>query len=410
MSEKEKDDIDNNTKDESLMSKFFKGNDLIRIKKYLASLALLVLLVLGLIFFITINNQKIKHQAKSLDKNISNINTAKDAIPGDVLWQEHLEEKMLDEQKARERDKLTLTENLQKVQKSQSEASNLISKSLEKDLSNLRNEIERLRQDNFNLAQNFKEISRVKNQPTLNSESPISNLNIESKVDNSPKDISWYIPAASYVKGVLLHGVAAFTGAYAQEEPQIVTIRLTDLASLPRGFDHDIEGCRVITSAYGNLSSERVLLRLETLSCVDRKTKKSLETKISGYVVGNDGLSGIKGRVVSMDLKYLNNAAVGGVLNGIAGAIRPDVSNDIQLFTNSQQPKDKSLLSKFGNNTASSVAGTTNALVDYYLKRAESIQPVIEIPSGVSVTMVITQGVYLGSKNIKNVIANERQK
>ena len=71
MSEKEKIESDASIKPNSLLNKFFKGNDLLRIKKYLTTLVLGILLALGLIFFITINNQTITQQTKNIDKNLS---------------------------------------------------------------------------------------------------------------------------------------------------------------------------------------------------------------------------------------------------------------------------------------------------------------------------------------------------
>ena len=60
----------------------------------------------------------------------------------------------------------------------------------------------------------------------------------------------------------------------------------------------DIARCHVTGAGYGQLASERAHVRLERIACVLR-SGDVIDTKIKGYVAGEDGKTGIRGRLVS---------------------------------------------------------------------------------------------------------------
>ena len=71
--------------------------------------------------------------------------------------------------------------------------------------------------------------------------------------------------------------------------------------------------CRLLASAYGDISSERAIVRAEELVCEDKEAGLVISTKVSGVIYGDDGTNGIRGSVVSMSDKHLKNAVIGGV-------------------------------------------------------------------------------------------------
>lgn len=353
---------------------------------------------------------KKKITLKELDKKEVTIQTAKEAVPGDQLWFNDFEQKLIEEKEAREKE-LSLTKKmLEATQETLSKANSDISNNIQNELLALKAELENLRKEKTQEIRNIESVlNQKKNELNSNFYKNIGVTSAEERSHNAPQDISGYIPAGSYVTGRLLSGVVASTGVRAEEEPHPITIKLTDNAKLPNNFGYDIKLCHVIGSARGVISSERVFIRLETLSCVDKK-QKAIETKISGHVVGPDGIEGIKGEVVSMDTKHLTNAAIAGALGGFANAMQPS-NRDTQIrIVNGQKDTQSSFLTNAGNNAVSNLANTVNTLADYHIKFAESIQPVIQIPSATQIELVFLQGVQLGSKNIARVINNERQR
>ena len=73
-------------------------------------------------------------------------------------------------------------------------------------------------------------------------------------------------------------------------------------------------------SAYGDLSSERAIIRLEKMIC--EQSGVYITSKIAGQIFGSDGLNGVKGTVVATSSKHIKNAAIGGLISGVAGAAK----------------------------------------------------------------------------------------
>jgi conjugal transfer pilus assembly protein TraB len=222
-----------------------------------------------------------------------------------------------------------------------------------------------------------------------------------------PKDISIYIPATTFAPGVLGSGISVSTSVSTQSSPMPIIITINDFAQLPQNFESNLKDCRVLGSCYGELSSERVVVRLESLVCVDKKTRRSIETKVAGFVTGSDGIAGIRGIIVSMDTKHIKNAAIGGFLSGFSKTLRGEGQISLNtasgVITQKQNFKDK-----FKDNTLEGFGSSGERIADYYIKRAESISPVLQVPPGVEVNVVFTEGVYFGQLNTREIIKKEQ--
>ena len=215
------------------------------------------------------------------------------------------------------------------------------------------------------------------------------------------------IPAGSFAKAVLLGGVDASTALTSSSDPRPILIRLMDRGTLPRKFQSDLKDCHIVGSGYGDLSSERVFARLEKLTCVERVSGEIIETEVAGYVTGEDGRAGIKGIVVEKGRGYLAKSVLGGVLQGLSGVFNPSqpaVINPMGAFV----PK-KSTGDKFNEGMMSGASGSMDRLSKYYIDRAESIQPVIQIESGRIVDVVFTEGADIGSSRIKEKLSTKRE-
>ena len=223
------------------------------------------------------------------------------------------------------------------------------------------------------------------------------------------KDGDSYIPAGSFVSGVLRGGISASTGVGTPAEPPPIFIRVTGWGDLPKNFKIDLTRCRIVASGYGQMANERVIARAETLSCTDNKTGKVIETQIAGVVHGTDSKNGIKGTVVSMAGKHLKNAALGGMISGFASSSKSDKGFMFNPGLGAISKDKTGIKEKITDSMSQGASNAAEKLADYHMKMAEAAAPVIEVPGAVPVTVFFSKGVYLGSVSVKEEIKHERK-
>ncbi len=202
-----------------------------------------------------------------------------------------------------------------------------------------------------------------------------------------------YLPSGSFVPGMLLSGLDAPAGVTSSKEPHPVLIRLSDLAVLPNRFRLDIKECFIVGEGYGDLSSERAYIRTTTLSCVRNEESKHpspVDIPLKGFVAGEDGKVGLRGRVVSKQGQFLARALMAGFAEGISDVLRlsaTTVSVSPLGATQSINP-DEAL--KAG--ALSGVGRAMERLSQHYIEMAQRVFPVIEIDAGRNVDVVVLQG------------------
>ena len=206
------------------------------------------------------------------------------------------------------------------------------------------------------------------------------------------RDARRYIPSGAFSRAVLLGGLDAPTGGQAQRNPQPVLLRLTDNAVLPNHFRSRIKECFVVGAGYGDVSSERAYIRTESLSCVTRDGT-ALDVPIKGYVTGEDGKAGLRGRLISKQGQILANALLAGVASGIGHAFQQGSTtlSISPLGATSTVDPGKQLEAGLGTG----VGRALDRLAQYYISLAEKVFPVIEVDAGRTVDVVVTQGVAL---------------
>ena len=206
------------------------------------------------------------------------------------------------------------------------------------------------------------------------------------------RDSRRYIPSGAFTRAILLGGLDAPTGGMSQRNPQPVLLRLMDNAILPNQFRSRIKECFVIGAGYGDISSERAYIRTESLSCVTRDGT-AIDVPVKGYVAGEDGKAGMRGRLVSKQGQILANALIAGVASGIGHAFQQNAStlSISPLGSTSTVEPDKQIQAGLGIG----VGRALDRLAQYYISLAEKVFPVIEIDAGRPVDVVLTQGVAL---------------
>ena len=208
----------------------------------------------------------------------------------------------------------------------------------------------------------------------------------------SRRDTRRYLPSGAFTRAVLLGGLDAPTGGQSQRNPQPVLLRLADNAILPNQFRARVKECFVVGAGYGDVSSERAYIRTESLSCVTRDGA-AIDVPVKGYVAGEDGKAGMRGRLVSKQGQILANALLAGVASGIGHAFQQSSTtlSVSPLGTTSTVDPGKQLEAGLGTG----VGKALDRLAQYYISLAEKVFPVIEVDAGRSVDVVLTQGVAL---------------
>jgi conjugal transfer pilus assembly protein TraB len=219
------------------------------------------------------------------------------------------------------------------------------------------------------------------------------------------------IPSGTTVKALIVSSVDAPCGALSSSDPQPIKLRLLDDARLPKSVRVRLKGGMLIGGAYGDISSERVYIRLERLTQVKRDGN-FIETDVAGFVSGEDGKYGVRGVVVDKSAALIKNAAFSGFFGGMAQYFQSTLN--AQNISPDEQPPFYYLPPgiKYDLLQNSSLQGASNALdkiSEYYIKRAEQLMPVIQVASGRCVDITFTHGAKLGDLYTKEKVERVRE-
>jgi conjugal transfer pilus assembly protein TraB len=207
------------------------------------------------------------------------------------------------------------------------------------------------------------------------------------------KQSKTYIPSGSFMRVALMGGLDAPTGGQAQNNPWPILLRVQDNAFLPNKYRAKVKECFILGSGYGDISSERAYLRLESLSCV-MTNGEVVDATIKGYVVGEDGKAGLRGRLVSKQGQVLANALMTGIISGIGHGFQQSATtySTSALGTVGTVEPGKQIQAGIGTG----VGKALDRLSQYYITLAEKMFPIIEVDAGRVVDVVLTKGVSLG--------------
>jgi conjugal transfer pilus assembly protein TraB len=233
--------------------------------------------------------------------------------------------------------------------------------------------------------------------------------NLQSEIEwDKPKSSRNYIPETSYVTGYTLGGIVVSTALNTPDENATpVVIRLSSRGNLPKNIGVDISTCRILGSSYGDLSSERVIIRVEKLVCIDPKTELVTISDIVGTIHGDDGMNGIKGKVVATSNKHIKNAFVGGIIGGLASSAKGQEGLTLTSL-GAVGTKKQGFGTVAGQGALTGVSNAGDKIADYYLRLAEQMSPVLTVPGGVKVDVIFTKGFFLGELGIRKKLSNLR--
>jgi len=208
-----------------------------------------------------------------------------------------------------------------------------------------------------------------------------------------------YLPANSYARARVIVGVDAASNVSSQSDPLPVVLRIVGPArSVARNgkvLTTRIEGCLVNGAARGDLSSEKVYVKLARMTC-PQPGGRYAESEVKGFIAFG-GKTGVRGRVVSREGSLTMQAFFAGLVGGVGRGFSANTNgflNGVNIGVGGQRQQlstDEIVQGGLGEG----VAQAGDMLSQYLIERAEQYQPVIEMPTGVEVEIVFLEGVQI---------------
>ena len=191
----------------------------------------------------------------------------------------------------------------------------------------------------------------------------------------------------------------ASAGVQSQSDPLPVVLRITGPA---RSVYRDgkllttrIQGCLVNGAARGDLSSEKVYVKLQRMTCPQANGRYAV-SDVKGFI-SFAGKTGVRGRVVSREGGLVGQAFLAGVAGGFGRGFSANtdaILNGSNVTVNGKRQQlgiGELAQGGFGNG----VAQSADMVSKYLIERAEQYQPVIEMPTGINVEIVFLEGVFI---------------
>lgn len=209
-----------------------------------------------------------------------------------------------------------------------------------------------------------------------------------------------YLPPNSFASAKVIVGVDASAGVNSQTDPLPVVLRVTGPARsvLQNGklLTTRIGGCLINGAARGDLSSEKVYVKLQKMTCPQPGGRYAV-SEVKGFIAFG-GKTGVRGRVVSREGSLAMQAFLAGLVGGAGNALNTafqqplaTISTDGEGGINRTPSLGNVGLRALGGGAAESGRDVSK----YLIERAEQYQPVIEMPTGVDVEIVFLEGVYV---------------
>ena len=332
-----------------------------------------------------------------------------DKVSPQELWMSRVEaEKQISDERLNYLESLFL--ETKKQQQSAEEEKGKLAENVAKfrlELAQVKTEGSRLKKENDEIATANNPFSQINShlENILPPRAPLTEI-INEDFEEKLLDVKRVIPAGTSVKAILISSVDMPCGVYSNTDPQPVKIRLLDDGRLPKSVRAKLKGGVIIASAYGDLSNERIYMRLERLTQV-RKDGKFVETGITGYVTGEDGKYGVRGTVVDKSYSMIENAAISGFFGGVSQYLQASASRGVNIYEPGYNINGRDMAVQGGQQGANDAF---DMLADYYIKRAEQIRPVIQATAGRRIDVTFTCNAELGDLHTVEKVKRIRER
>lgn len=206
-------------------------------------------------------------------------------------------------------------------------------------------------------------------------------------------DVADWVPTNAYAPATFLVTVDMPAGSEDTSDPLPVLLRITGPAKsvLEDGapLETNLTGCQVNGAATPDLSSERVLIRLQKMTCL-RESGEVVETAVEGYVA-QFGKVGVRGRVIRREGAFIKQALLASFVGGFGDALG---ANTQLAYTPYSGTEDRSLSPEelIRGGVGGGLSSASYRIADFLIEQAEDYDSVIELPAGVAVELVFVSG------------------
>ena len=215
------------------------------------------------------------------------------------------------------------------------------------------------------------------------------------EVEDSPD----YLPPNSYAPARVIVGVDASAGVASQTDPLPVVLRITGPArsAVKDGklLTTNIQGCVVNGAARGDLSAEKVYVKLQKMTC-DQPGGRVAVSEVKGFI-SFAGKTGVRGRVVSREGSLVTQALLAGIVGGFGRGFSANANSLFSGLSSGTDGKRQALGPSdiVQGGLGQGVGNAADTVSKYLIERAEQYQPVVEMPTGIDVEIVFLDGVYV---------------
>jgi len=208
------------------------------------------------------------------------------------------------------------------------------------------------------------------------------------------------IPAGSYVKVKILTGVEASSNT---QTPYPMLMQADYAFTGPNKTKIDMSNCFLMAKTNGDISTERVVGQVDTISCVKNNGKYE-ERSTAGYLAGEDSTFGIVGQLISKQGQVMAAAIIASLAKGAGDALAMAQTTTQVVAGSTGAPATATNVT---GSTAAFVAGraftdSASLVANWYLKYADQLVPAIAVGSGRSVWVVLQKSVQIPSLDSEN--------
>jgi conjugal transfer pilus assembly protein TraB len=191
------------------------------------------------------------------------------------------------------------------------------------------------------------------------------------------------LPAGSFVRARVVSGVEANT-----LEPFPILLHLEHAFTGPNKTKVDLSNCFVIAKARANLSTERVIMETDTLSCV-RENGEHFKTAARGFTAGDDSTFGSTGTFISKQGQVLLAAVLANIAKNAGEAVALAQQSTTVLGVDKAASATNVTGSKAAFVGGKSMVDAAGTVAQWYLDYAKQLIPSIGIGSGQTVHVVM---------------------
>lgn len=214
-------------------------------------------------------------------------------------------------------------------------------------------------------------------------------VNTATQSSTDPCPPSTCVLPGSFVRAVLIGAADADASVDGQSSTTPILFKVLENGTLPNGYQSHLKGCFVVGSVYGDISSERGEVKLQTISCIKNGVSIVKQLNGNGLVYDDSGRGGIKGVPYMNTTKLLWDAGLSGFASGIGSALSQSATTQSVSPLGTTTTVNAGQVAEYG--AASGASQALGLLAQYYIKRANQYHPVIQLNPGAIVDLMFIQ-------------------